>query len=244
VGNVAGSLTPVSSGEILRAAALRSHSDVSLDDAVALITFERGLSLYLLTLSTAAAAASLTLSPTWTLVTVSACIAALALPFLLAPVLGHLPQPTGTSLFARGLRRLQPIAEQLRFLLRSRQLCGVWLSITTGIFALYTLQYWLLGRSVEGVITPREMWTAAGASQLAAILTLIPLGIGASDASLAAILNRFGMTLESGTAVAILGRATSTLPLIILAALAWVYLSRRTPIKSMQLANAGPTAIE
>jgi uncharacterized protein (TIRG00374 family) len=240
VGNVAGALTPASSGEILRAAALRSHSDVSLDDAVALVVFERGLSLYLLSLGTLAAFSVTVLPAPAAIAACAACIAALTLPFFVAPILDHLPAGSGDSLVGRLVGRLRSMGGQLRFLLRSPSLLLPWFGVTAAIFATFTLQYWLLARSVEDVVSPIEVWIAFGASQLAAIASFIPLGLGASDASLAAILSKYGMSLESGTAVAILVRAASTLPLIVLAAASWVYLSRKAPIQRAPVGDVAP----
>ena len=231
VGNVAGALTPASSGEILRAAALRSHSEVTTDDAVALVVFERGLSVYMLSLGTLAAFSATVLPVPAAIAACGACAAALTIPFFLAPLLDHLPSGGKDSVLGRLIGRLRSMGGQLRFLLRSPGLLLPWFGVTAAIFAIATVQVWLLARSLEDVVSPTEVWIAFGASQLAAIVSLIPLGLGASDATLAATLNKFGMSLEGGTAVAILLRATSTLPLIILAAASWVYLSRKAPIQ-------------
>lgn len=231
VGNVAGSLTPASSGEILRAAALRSHSEVSVDDAVALVFFERGLSLYMLSLGTLTAFCATVLPAPAAIAACAACLAALGLPFLVAPLLDQLPGGTRDSLFGRIVGRLKSVGGQLRFLLRSPALLLPWFAVTAVIFAIFTLQFWLLARSIESGVSPTEIWIAFGASQLAAIASLVPLGLGASDASLAAILNGYGVSLESGAAVAILVRAVVTLPMIVLAAASWVYLSRKAPIQ-------------
>jgi uncharacterized membrane protein YbhN (UPF0104 family) len=228
VGNVAGALTPASSGEVLRAAALRSHSDVSVDDAVALITFERGMSLCVLALGTLAAFSTTVLPAPVAVAACAGCGLALGVPFLIAPLLDRLPFAADDSLVGRALNRVRSTAAQLRLLLRSVRLAVPWIGITATIFAVSALQFWILARSLDDVVTPQEAWIAFGASQLAAIVTFVPLGIGPGDASLAAMLRRYGMSLESGTAVAILVRATSTLPLIVLAALSYLYLSRRT----------------
>ena len=204
---------------------------MSVDDAVALIVFERGLSVYLLALGTLAAVFTMLLSPFVAAGACAACLAALALPFILAPLLDRLPELQGTALLATSINRLRPIAGQLRALLRSPGLLASWFATSAAVFALFALQYWILARSIENVVSLREMWIAFGVSQLAAIVTLIPLGLGAADASLAGILRRYGMTLEDGTAVAILVRATNTLPMILLAAASYVYLARRTPLE-------------
>lgn len=240
VGNVAGSLTPASSGEMLRAASLRSHSDISLDDAIALVFFERGVSLYVLALGTLAAFSAETLPAAVAIVIVAASFTALALPYVFAPLLDRLPTGRDGSLLGRMLRRLRSVGGRLRRLLRSPGLLLPWLALTMAVFVLFTLQFWLLARSLEDVVSPNEMWVAFGASQLAAIVSLVPLGLVTSDASLAGILNRFGMTLEGGAAVAILVRAAITLPMIMAAAAAWLYLSRATPATSFP----APTAAE
>jgi uncharacterized membrane protein YbhN (UPF0104 family) len=229
VGNVAGSLTPASSGEVLRAVALRTHTDASTSDALALVLFERGLSVYLLTLGTLAALAAVAL-PIPAAVAVCALLGlALFIPWLCSPLLRHVPHTERHTMLGAPLPRPRGVADRLRALLSSPSLAFPWMAVTAGVFVLLTLQFWLLARATEDVVSPRQVWIAIGASQLAAIVSLIPLGLGASDASLAAILNRFSMALENATAVAVLVRATSTLPMVLLAAVSYVYLLRRTP---------------
>ena len=65
-----------------------------------------------------------------------------------------------------------------------------------------------------------------GVSTLAAVLTLLPLGLGVLDGSLSATLDRLGMTLEQGGIVALLVRAAVTLPLVLAAFACYVYLQR------------------
>lgn len=236
VGNVAGALTPASSGELLRAVALKSHANVSYKDGAALVVFERGLSLYMLILGTLVGVAVYAAPPVLATVAVLAGVAALALPWLCSPLLSSLPAPSpdGNGWPHRIHAYIADIAVQLRRLFGHAPTMLAWTAITAAGFGVVTLQFWLLAHALEDTITPLEAWIGFGGSQLAALVSLIPLGLGASDASLAAILDRFGMTFENGAAVAVLVRATATLPLIILAATSWLYLARKTPIEQVR----------
>jgi uncharacterized membrane protein YbhN (UPF0104 family) len=124
------------------------------------------------------------------------------------------------------LRRVQRVAGRLQLLLGDRALLAGWSLLTAAIFAIATLQLWLLARSVSQAIRPEEAWTVYGASQLAGVASLLPLGLGAADGSLAALLRRMGTTFEQGTVVAILVRATMTLPLGVMAVASYLYLVR------------------
>ena len=98
--------------------------------------------------------------------------------------------------------------------------------MTAVMFIVVALQIWVLSRAVSHAVSPVEAWTAFGASQLAGIVSLLPLGIGAADGSLAALLRRMGTTFEQGTVVAILVRAVMTLPMGLVAVLCYLYLQR------------------
>jgi uncharacterized membrane protein YbhN (UPF0104 family) len=239
-------MTPASSGEVLRAGALTSHTQVTLEDAGALVFFERGLSLYLMTIGTAAVGAFFVLPTALAVVVLVFACAAAAAPALAMVV----PRRT-TVVRSDGDRG--PLRRALRYAVnalgRSAHIArapaglAVWTLATCGIYAVNTLQFWLLARSVSDVISAPEAWVALGASQLAGIVSLLPLGFGASDWSLAAILRRFGTTLEQGTAVAVLVRATITLPLLVLALFSYLYLAavRRMPVRDKAAVAARET---
>lgn len=229
LGNVAGSLTPASAGELIRTAILKSHADVTGEDSFALVLYERGLSVYLMALGTGVVAAfvALPLLP-------AAAIAGAAAPLFALPLAGPvvlrlLPKrrvARGPNFVRDLLERAASVAERLERLLGERRLLAAWSAVTAAIFCVVTLQFWLLARALSHVVSPQEAWVAFGASQLAAIVSLLPLGLGAADGSIAAILRRAGMTLEQGTAVAILVRATITLPLGLAAVICYLYLQR------------------
>ena len=229
LGNVAGSLTPASSGELLRAAALRSHAKIPTADGITLVIFERSLSLYLLALGTGVCAAFVALSQG------SALLVALAsLPLLIAPLsvprlLRLLPARTAneqSSLVSRAFAHIRDAAAQLRIIFEDKRLLAAWSLATLLLFAIFTLQIWLLARSISDAVSPAQVWVAFGASQLAGIASLLPLGLGAADGSLAAILRKFGMTFEQGAATAVLFRLVVTIPYGVVAILCYVYLQR------------------
>lgn len=230
LGNVAGSLTPASAGELLRTTMLKSHAGVTAKDGFALVLYERALSVYLMALGTGIVAAFVLLPlPVASLIAVIAALLA-ALPIASGPtLLSVLPKrrlARGPAFLRHLVERAADVADRLEWLLRDRRLLLTWTTITGLIFGLVTAQFWLLSRALSDAVNPQEAWLAFGASQLATIASLLPLGLGAADGSIAAILRRAGMTLEQGTAVAILVRATITLPLGLAAVACYLYLQR------------------
>lgn len=231
LGNVAGSLTPAASGELLRTAMLRSHADIRTEDGLALVLYERGVSVYMLALGAGLAAALVELPPAAGGPLAAAGLLLLAVPPLAIRLLPLLPAvPAGRQGIAwRAFRALLQVASQVRRLLDDLRLFVAWSALTAAILGIAVVQLWLLARSLAPGVNPAEAWLGFGASQLAAIASLLPLGIGAADSSLAALMRRFGMTLEQGTVVAILVRATITLPLGLAAVGCYLYLLRRAP---------------
>lgn len=227
LGNVAGSMTPASAGELLRTTMLKSHAEVTAKDGFALVLYERALSVYLMALGTGVVAAFVVLPlPAASLI---AAIAALlcGLPLSGSMLLSLLPKrriARGPALLQDLIERVVDVVDRLEWLLRDRTLLLAWTTITGAIFALVMVQFWLLSHALSDAVSPQEAWLAFGASQLAAIVSLVPLGLGAADGSIAAILRRAGMTLEQGTAVAVLVRATITLPLGLAAVGCYLYL--------------------
>lgn len=227
LGNVAGSLTPASTGELLRATALRGHAKVATADSVALVLFERGVSVYLMALTTGIAAAFVRLPLGRALV-----VAVASAPLLAAPVLAPLllrrlstaSDSARTSLAARAFGHVQDAADRLSWILEDRSLLALWSLVTVLILAVSALQIWLLARSISDVVDPAQAWVAFGGSQLAGIASLLPFGVGALDGSLAAILRKFGLTFEQGAGTAILLRLAVTIPYGITAILCYLYL--------------------
>jgi uncharacterized protein (TIRG00374 family) len=241
LGNVAGSLTPASAGELLRAAALRSHAKIPAADGIALVLFERGVSIYLLALGTGVAAASVSLSFGQALAVAAAAVPLFAAPAFAPVLLRLLPAPGAgerTSLTARTFARVHEAAGQLRWIFEDRRLLITWSIATALLFAIFTVQIWLLARSIANVVDPAQVWVAFGASQLAGIASLLPLGLGAMDGSLAAILRKFGLTLEQGAATAVLFRLIVTIPYGIIAIGCYLYLQRLGSAEERSTADA------
>ncbi len=88
-------------------------------------------------------------------------------------------------------------------------------------------QLWLLASSVQIDVNAWGAWTALGASLLAGLVSFLPLGLGALDATLAAVMRGAGDELASGAAVALLFRLTVTVPLGIGAVAAYLFLLPR-----------------
>jgi uncharacterized protein (TIRG00374 family) len=236
LGFVAGGITPVASGEILRAEALRSHSDLSFVDSVAIILYERMLSLYLLAVGAGAGFAASTLPTGWTSLLV-VCVAVLAaLPCMAArivsPALRSLEAARGEGTVGRALRYLVGSINTVRFLLVDFRILVPWSLITLSIFGISTLQILMLTKGVGENISFGDSWLAICLTQLAAIVSLLPFGLGIGDGSLAALLQRTGIPLGKSTAVVILGRVAITLPLLCIACLSYIYLVRRNNTSS------------
>lgn len=223
LGNVLGSLTPIASGELVRVGTLRSKADISLDEGMALILFERGWSVLLLSLGAGVGIAGLRLSEVGTIaasggaamLAVALYLAVKALVAILSPAILE-PRHRFT--------RPRRVAAHLRDIMRADGLLLAWAGATTFAFAFIALQYWLIASAVNARVSVLHIWTAFAASQLAGIVSLLPLGLGSSDGSLAAVLSMAGLRLQEGTAVALLVRLAITLPLGIAGLASYVYL--------------------
>jgi len=244
LGNVAGAITPGSVGEVLRADALSSHARVDARDGAALVLFERAMSMYLMTLGALAAAGATWLATAPAAVSIAASAAGLVAPFIAGRMFARLErvEVRGAGLLRRGLSRLQDLSGRLRLLLGDWRLVAAWSIQTVAIFALNTLQFWLLARGVSGSIRFEEAWIAFSLPTLIGVASLIPLGLGAFDGSVAAAFDRLGTTLEEGTVVAVVVRAAISLPMLALALTSYIYLARRLPRQEMQRPPAGPVA--
>jgi uncharacterized membrane protein YbhN (UPF0104 family) len=229
LGNVAGSLTPASTGELLRATALRGHARIPATDGVALVMFERAVSVYLMALGTGAAIAFVTLPLGPAVIAIAGALLLCGAPALVPSLLRLLPRGElrGRASFAApALDRLNQSRDRLAWILDDRRLLAAWSAATAIILMTSAVQVWLLSRSVAGGIGPVQGWVAFGGSQLAGIASLLPFGAGAMDGSLAAILRRFGATFEQGAAAAVLLRLIITIPYGIAAILCYAYLQR------------------
>jgi uncharacterized protein (TIRG00374 family) len=234
LGNVAAVVTPGATGDIIRAPFLKGHHAVSYSDGFATIIYERGYSFYILCLSTALAAVW-TLGPAPTRIVVPLVgLLALALPAVAARLLIRMSawasrRSTTTFWGVRPLAHALNLGEgrwvqSLATLMRDMRLSLLFASLTITIFAAVVLQLWLIADSLSISLSAGEAAVATGASIVAGIASFLPLGLGALDWTLTALLEHAGASVASATSVAILYRATNSLPAGLLGVIAYIYL--------------------
>ncbi len=233
LGNVVGSLTPAAAGDLLRTPFFKDRHDISYPDGLAAIIYERGFSLFVLALSTGAAAAWIAVpSAAAAAVTVVAAAMLVAGPTAAALVLHRLrsvlpagdEDPPDASFVTRTLGTVGRSFESLQVLLRDGAATAGVGGLSLLIFAVMATQMWLVVRALGLDLSPAESWTALGASMLAGILTFLPLGLGTLDATLAAVVGVAEGGFSTGAAAAVLLRATVTLPMGLAAVGCYLYL--------------------
>jgi uncharacterized protein (TIRG00374 family) len=242
VGYVVGALTPAASGELLRVQALHQRGGVSVKTSLTLVAFERMLSFYLLCLSTAMVA-TVTLLPWYKAVPLASLLAlATFLPAFASSLLKLIPAspPDASGLRARASHFVRGAAEDVESLVHDRVALASASVMSVAIFGLVALQFWLLAEAVGASVELSVAWLSFGLSQIAGIASMLPFGVGVSDGSLTAVLGGFNVGTETGVAVALLVRVAVTLPLIVVAALAHLYLVfPRTTVRT-----SGPLTVE
>ena len=243
LGNVVGSLTPGAAGDLLRTPFFKDRHDIAYRDGLAAVVYERGFSLFVLAVSTGAAAAWMGLPVAAAVVVTLACVVILlATPPVGAIVLERLRPwwPAGqeapeveSSFWRRALRTVGDSFDSLLVLLRDGAATALTAVLTLLIFGLMAGQTWLVVRALGLALSPAEAYTALGSSMLAGILTFLPLGLGTFDATFAAVVGTAEGGFSAGAAAAVLLRVTVTLPMGIAAFASYVYLvslgRRRAP---------------
>lgn len=229
IGNVAATLTPGASGDIIRTPFLKDRHAVSYADGLAMIVYERAFSFAILCTATGLVAL-------WAVVPVAARPAVplaglplLGLPWALGALLRPLTRPGGRPGL---LRRILGIASDpgerwlsaLALVLRDLRLGLLFAALTVTVFASMALQLWLIGASLDAQLSPREAALAMGAGSIAGIVSLLPLGLGALDWTVTALLEQAGATLATAAAAVLLMRAMVTLPGGLIGLLAYAYL--------------------
>ena len=231
--NVVGALTPAAAGDLIRTPFFKERHDVSYADGLATVIYERGLSLFVLALSTGVAAAWSTLAVAWAAaVTAAAVGVAVAAPPVAAIVLSWFRPALNRadagaearSLVQRGMAALGRSLEALLSLLRHRPTNTIVTIANVAIFAVMAFQMWFVGRALGLGLSPAEAWMVAGTGMLAGIVTFLPLGLGTMDATIAAMVGTIQSDFSAGAAVAVLMRLTVTLPLGLAAVASLLYL--------------------
>lgn len=249
IGNIAAVLTPGAAGDVIRTPFLKGRHAVSYADGFATIVYERGFSFAILCVATGLVALWAVVPGAARFVVPAAGLLLLGLPWTLGTLLKRLTRSDGR--LANRLRlagdRAAGAGERslsaLTILARDRRLALLFAALTVTIFTLMALQLWLIGASLDAGLSPREAALAVGAGAVAGIVSLLPLGLGALDWTMTALLEQAGATLSTAAAAVLLLRATMTLPagLIGLAAYAYlvVWLRRREALASTEGERTG-----
>jgi uncharacterized protein (TIRG00374 family) len=245
LGFAAGSLTPGASGEVLRADALNVRAGIGLRDGLTLVVFERGMSFYLMTLAGLAATALILLPLIPAAGAMVLIFVLAALPLILGPLLRLLPaqDENAGSLLQKVLYLLRGLPARLGDVAEDRWIVGVWSALTLAMFFIIAAQFWLLAEGLGGGLSLIEALIAFAASQVAAIISLIPLGLGAMDGTIAGVSSRSGMSDDDALALAILVRMASTLPLVAAATVSYFYLALRRPHVAAESGSVGKAQI-
>jgi uncharacterized protein (TIRG00374 family) len=234
LGNVAAVLTPGATGDIIRAPFLKGHHAVSYSDSFATIVYERSYSFCILCLSTLLVVAW-NVAPNGLRIGIPLVgLLVLAVPALAAMPLLSLSAWAGRT-SSTGFWVLKPLlhalnlgegrwAQSLATLLRDLRLSVIFAALTIAIFAALVLQVWIISDSVSVRLSAGEASVALGASVAAGIASFLPLGLGVLDWTLTAVLEHAGASVASATSVAILYRATNSLPAGLLGLLGYAYL--------------------
>ena len=245
LGNVAAVVTPGAAGDVIRAPFLKSHHAVSYSDSFATIVYERTYSFCILCLSTLLVAG-------WRLGpgALRPVIPVIGLAVLVAPLLAAAPLASlgrwATRTGTHAPRPLRPLVrglnlaegrwvQSLTSLARDVRLSVLFAALTTLIFACMVGQIWLIAGSLSVNLSAGQAALAMGGSVAAGIASFLPLGLGVLDWTMAALLENAGASVGTATAVAILYRATNSLPAGVLGVASYAYLVirlRRTGVET------------
>jgi glycosyltransferase 2 family protein len=235
--NTINNLTPGSAGEVVRAWLLRTHHGVPYAAGAAVIVIERVVAIgylgasaaivwigHLLALHGAIVLAALALL---------AAVPGLAYRAGLRPwaIVARLPlgRVLGDARWSRaGTALVRMDATIARLLTHPRHL-AVFAGTTTLVFAAYAAQLWLVAASVGIAIDPIAGWGALGLAIVVGVVSLLPFGLGATDLVLAALLGSLGVAAPAAAAIAFGYRLVATLPLGLLGAVSYGWLSARLP---------------
>lgn len=237
VGNVAGTLTPAGAGDLLRGIALKEKHGLPGVSATSAVLYERLYLPFLMLLAIGlAAAVQAVIDYPWAvaMVVVAGVAAATGGGFLYplgsAAVRSLAPGALGKIWRQRAGNWLKFPAEAdkvLTDLFRDMKLGLRFSLLTMLVYGLTALQLWLVLNALGAQVTVMEAWIAFALASVAAMLSILPAGLGIWDATLPAVLTSQGVNLLSATAATLLLRGLLTLPLGLLAVAAYLSLSRR-----------------
>jgi uncharacterized protein (TIRG00374 family) len=235
--NTINNLTPGSAGEVVRGWMLRVHHGVPYATGAAVIVIERVVAIGYLGASAAivwighllALPGPVVLAALALLVVLPGLVYAAGLrPAAVAArlPLGGLP---GSARWARVGGALVRMDDTIAGLLTHPRHLAVFAGTSGLVFAVYAAQLWLVAAAVGIAIDPVAGWGALGLAIVAGVLSLLPFGLGATDLVLAALLGSLGVPAPATAAIAFGNRLVSTLPLGLLGAVSYGWLSARLP---------------
>ncbi len=235
--NTINNLTPGSAGEVVRAWLLRARHGVPYATGAAVIVIERVIAIAYLGASAAIlwVAQARDIPGPVELVLLAGLVVFPALVYgsglRPAAQLARLPigRLVGTARWVHlggGLVRMDATIAQL--VTHPRHL-AVFAATSALVFACYAAQLWLVAASVGIAIDPLACWGALGLAIVAGVLSLLPFGLGAADLVLSALLVSLGVAPPAAGAIAFGYRMVSTLPLGLLGAASYAWLSARLP---------------
>jgi len=247
-GQTLSNLTPAASGDLVRAWLWRSDDDVPATKGVAVVVYERILSLALLIALGAAFYAPDLGGPLLVAGICAGALAVVAVPLALTHVdlarrasralLTHASRLPGLTARTRPLQRM---GGEVGTLAADGQLLLTFSLTTMVVFVLSGLQIWLLVIGLGGSIDVAGSVGIYGLSQAGGSLSALPFGLGPADAVVVGLLLRSGTSFGIGTAVALLLRGTVTLPIALAATAAMAGRPRPTSIDLTGTAAAAAT---
>lgn len=242
VGQTSSTITPAASGDYVRAYIWRRTQTIPLRDGAAVVTFERVYSLYLLVV----VALLLIILPRhgfvgWVGVGIglaAATIAPVGVELTAPPALERwvLTRVTSGRLLSRFAEGAFEMVDNLRRLLRSPVVLVETSAITLVIFIVSAFQVLLLLDSLGVTIRITQAVAVYATSQVGGILSTLPFGLGAADATLVAVLAGYGVSVPDSATAAVLNRAISTLPLALAGLVAYMRLDARASSDSASVA--------
>lgn len=235
--NTINNLTPGSAGEVVRAWMLRVQHGVPYATGAAVIVIERVVAIGYLGASAAIVwVAHLADLPGP--VVVGALLVLAVLPAVLygmglrpAAVAARAPlgRVVGDGRWTRVGGGLVRMDATIAALVTHPRHLAVFAATTALVFACNAAQLWLVARSVGIEIDPVAGWGALGLAICAGVLSLLPFGLGAADLVLAALLVTLGVPSPAAAAIAFGYRLVATLPMGLLGAASYAWLSARLP---------------
>jgi len=243
-GNTVSFLTPMASGEIVRPALFQRGLNLPLSQGVAVVLYERLYSSFLLGV-TGLLALALTGALAWTIsaALVTLLLTASGLPLLAYWAARHLSARLPLARFKRLVpRRFQHWLQEatresgtaLSQLFLSPRLTVSFCLTTYLTFLIMTLQFWILVREITPGVSLSEAGVVLVASNLAGILSGMPLGLGATDAAMVSLLGAYGADAPASATVVVLMRGLINLPTGILGLLAYLTALRQRPAPPLQ----------